>query len=107
MMDRKTAKNRLTLMIRRIDEAVENGMANGYRICTSPDPNDPLAQFWGVNKRGFQQFGSNRTLVALVPFPSEKLAKRVLDMTGGYVVSMAHILSGQRKTMEDKLKGLK
>jgi hypothetical protein len=92
--------------ISQIDLAVKAGRAEGYRICNTPDPGEPLAQFWGVDRKGLQRFGTSRTLLTMVVFPSEKLAKRCLEMTGGHVVTVASILAAQRKKMELQMKKL-
>jgi hypothetical protein len=39
---------RLKQSIAKIDTAVEMGQADGYRICSTPDPASPHAEFWGA-----------------------------------------------------------
>jgi hypothetical protein len=105
-MDKREQIERLAIGIDQIDNAVEMGQVQGYRICTHKNPSAPTAQFWGVDHGGTQKFGTFRDLMTMVVFPSEKLAKRCLSMTGGYVLSVAHILADHRKQMEKKLKQL-
>jgi len=95
-------KEQLKYSIDQIDLAIEQGRAEGYRICSCPDPGDKLAQFWGLDGGGTQRFGTHRNLLVMVAFPSEKLAKRVVEWTGGYVVPVKDILLTQRKRMEKK-----
>ena len=105
-MSRKSYIDMLRHGIDQIDMAVAQGRASGYRICNTQNPVDPNAEFWGVDNTGQQLFGTSRNLLTMVVFPSEKLAKRCLSMTGGYVLSVAHILAAQRNTMERRLKEL-
>lgn len=103
---REQYRAQLKQSIEKIDMAVQMGRADGYRICSTPDPASPHAEFWGLCSTGNQRFGTFRDLLVMVVFPSERLAKRCIAMTGGYVVSLAHVLASQRKQMEDKLKSL-
>lgn len=105
-MNRQEQIQRLLTGIGMIDEAVAQGRAQGYRICNMMNPGSQLAQFWGVDAGGSQRFGTYRNLMIMVVFPSERLAKRCLSMTGGYVVSVAHILAAQREAMEKQLRAL-
>jgi hypothetical protein len=100
------AIQQLKRMISQIDAAAETPVVNEYRICTTTFTSAATAKFWGCNKHGVHCFTSGRDGVQVARFPSEKLALRVREMTGGYVVSMAQVMAEQRKLCEAKLKSL-
>jgi hypothetical protein len=100
------AIQQLKRMISKIDAAAETPVIDEFRICTTNKTSALTAKFWGCNKQGVHCFTSGRNGVQVARFPSEKLALRVREMTGGYVVSMAQVMAEQKKLCEAKLKSL-
>lgn len=106
MTPRQARMETLRYSMEQIKLAFEHGRAEGFRICSTKDPADANAQYWGVDKRGEHRFGTHRDLLIMVAFPAKKLAERCLDMTGGYVIPVADILNMQHRKMEEQLNKL-
>ena len=98
--------------IAKIDAIKASNTATEYLLSNIPtlalmDHLSGRVQFWGVTRRGHQRFVPLGQAAQVATFPSMRLAERVREFSGGYVITVIHFLTIQRKLYEGQLRLLK